>query len=121
MEIFYDYLQSILQYDGETIPSDNYDLALDIMPTEDGEVSGLITTLVTKLDVCSGFVRMTRPTWYLNSSVSNHLPTSVRPISYLPLPSMLTNLVRRASIRGIVLVGSLCWVRFQILALIFAL
>ncbi|SRR6266404_4547593 len=38
VENFYNHLQSILQYDGEPIPSNSYDLALDIMPTEDGQV-----------------------------------------------------------------------------------
>ena len=36
LEDFYHYLQRILQHDGVVIPSRNYDLALDIMPTGDG-------------------------------------------------------------------------------------
>ncbi|KAF8257703.1 hypothetical protein EI94DRAFT_1817117 [Lactarius quietus] len=38
MEYFYDYLQRILQHDGVDIPSTNYDLALDIMPTENEKI-----------------------------------------------------------------------------------
>ncbi|KAI9462773.1 hypothetical protein BJY52DRAFT_1184902 [Lactarius psammicola] len=38
MEEFYHYLQNILRHEGIIIPSNNYDLVLDIMPTEDGRV-----------------------------------------------------------------------------------
>ncbi len=38
MEEFYLYLQRILDHDGVVIPSRNYDLALDIMPAEDGGI-----------------------------------------------------------------------------------
>ena len=38
MEEFYHYLQKIIHYDGLVIPSNNYDLVLDIMPTEDGRM-----------------------------------------------------------------------------------
>ncbi len=38
MEVFYHYLQKILDHDGLAIPSKNYDLALDIMPSEDGRI-----------------------------------------------------------------------------------
>ena len=38
MEDFYHYLQRILRHDGVVIPSINYDLALDIMPSEDGRI-----------------------------------------------------------------------------------
>ena len=38
MEEFYDYLQKIIRHDRLTIPSNNYDLVLDIMPTEDGRM-----------------------------------------------------------------------------------
>ncbi|KAI9438581.1 hypothetical protein H4582DRAFT_182781 [Lactarius indigo] len=38
MEEFYDYLQRIIRHEGLTIPSNNYDLVLDIMPTEDGRM-----------------------------------------------------------------------------------
>jgi hypothetical protein len=37
MEDFYLYLHGILQHDGVAIPSEDYDLTLDIMPTENGE------------------------------------------------------------------------------------
>ncbi|KAH9171923.1 hypothetical protein EDB89DRAFT_1029604 [Lactarius sanguifluus] len=37
IEIFYRYLQRILDHDGVAIPSNRYDLTLDIMPTEDGQ------------------------------------------------------------------------------------
>ncbi|KAH9050809.1 hypothetical protein EDB87DRAFT_1827322 [Lactarius vividus] len=39
MEDFYHYLQTTLHYMGLVIPSKNYDLVLDILPTEDGRVS----------------------------------------------------------------------------------
>ncbi len=35
MEEFYSYLQKILRVDQLNIPSANYDLVLDVMPTED--------------------------------------------------------------------------------------
>jgi hypothetical protein len=38
MEDFYDYLQMILHHEGITIPSTNYDLVLDLMPTEDKQI-----------------------------------------------------------------------------------
>ncbi|KAF8260841.1 hypothetical protein EI94DRAFT_872305 [Lactarius quietus] len=38
MEDFYHYLQRILQHDEVDIPSKNYDLVLDIMPSEDGKI-----------------------------------------------------------------------------------
>jgi hypothetical protein len=38
MEEFYDCLQKIIRHAAITIPSNNYDLVLDIMPTEDGRV-----------------------------------------------------------------------------------
>ncbi|KAH9050812.1 hypothetical protein EDB87DRAFT_1583109, partial [Lactarius vividus] len=38
MEDFYDYLQRILSFDGLVIPSQNYDLTLDIMPSQDGRI-----------------------------------------------------------------------------------
>jgi hypothetical protein len=38
MEDFYNYLQRILIHEGVVIPSENYDLALDIMPSEDGQI-----------------------------------------------------------------------------------
>ncbi|KAI9438578.1 hypothetical protein H4582DRAFT_2098566, partial [Lactarius indigo] len=38
MEEFYDYLQRIIRHEELIIPSNNYDLVLDIMPTEDGRV-----------------------------------------------------------------------------------
>ena len=38
MEDFYHYLQRILQHEGLVIPSKNYDLALDIMPSDDGRI-----------------------------------------------------------------------------------
>ena len=38
MEEFYHYLQKIIHYEGSVIPSNNYDLVLDIMPTEDGQI-----------------------------------------------------------------------------------
>jgi hypothetical protein len=38
MEAFYDCLQKIIRRGAFTIPSKNYDLVLDIMPTEDGRV-----------------------------------------------------------------------------------
>ena len=37
MEQFYSYLQKIISHDRLAIPSNNYDLVLDIMPTEDGQ------------------------------------------------------------------------------------
>ncbi|KAH9003471.1 hypothetical protein EDB86DRAFT_2799202 [Lactarius hatsudake] len=37
IESFYRYLQRILDHDGVAIPSNKYDLTLDIMPTEDGQ------------------------------------------------------------------------------------
>ncbi|KAI0250653.1 hypothetical protein BJV78DRAFT_1393295 [Lactifluus subvellereus] len=38
IEEFHHYLQKILRADQLTIPSNNYDLVLDIMPTEDGQI-----------------------------------------------------------------------------------
>lgn len=38
MEDFYHYLEKILRHDKVIIPSKNYDLALDIMPSEDGRI-----------------------------------------------------------------------------------
>jgi hypothetical protein len=38
MEEFYDCLQKIIRHETFTIPSNNYDLVLDIMPNEDGRV-----------------------------------------------------------------------------------
>ncbi|KAI9458584.1 hypothetical protein BJY52DRAFT_412493 [Lactarius psammicola] len=38
MEDFYHYLQKIQDHEGIVIPSKNYDLALDIMPSEDGRI-----------------------------------------------------------------------------------
>ncbi|KAI0296395.1 hypothetical protein BC826DRAFT_232371 [Russula brevipes] len=38
MEDFYDYLQRLLRADDLSFPSKNYDLVLDIMPTEEGQV-----------------------------------------------------------------------------------
>ncbi|KAH9061121.1 hypothetical protein EDB87DRAFT_484421 [Lactarius vividus] len=38
MEEFYDYLQLIIRHEGLTIPSNNYDLVLDIMPAENERV-----------------------------------------------------------------------------------
>jgi len=38
IEDFYHYLQKILDHDGLAIPSKDYDLALDIMPSEDGRI-----------------------------------------------------------------------------------
>jgi hypothetical protein len=38
MEDFYHYLQKILQHDEVDISSTNYDLALDIMPSEDNRI-----------------------------------------------------------------------------------
>ena len=38
MEDFYLYLQKIVRHDGVDIPSKNYDLTLDIVPTEDGRI-----------------------------------------------------------------------------------
>ena len=38
MEQFYSYLQKIISHDRLAIPSNNYDLVLDIMPTEDGQM-----------------------------------------------------------------------------------
>ncbi|KAI9458570.1 hypothetical protein BJY52DRAFT_1416360 [Lactarius psammicola] len=38
MEDFYHHLQKILDREGVVIPSKNYDLALDIMPSEDGRI-----------------------------------------------------------------------------------
>src|SRR6266702_5314026 len=38
MEEFYHYLQKILRYEGLIIPSNNYDLVLDIELTEDGRI-----------------------------------------------------------------------------------
>ncbi|KAI9458695.1 hypothetical protein BJY52DRAFT_1223443 [Lactarius psammicola] len=38
MEEFYNYLQKIIRHEGIIIPSNNYDLVLDIMPTEDGRI-----------------------------------------------------------------------------------
>ena len=39
IEHFYDYLQRLLQNDNLSIPSENYDLVLDIMVTEDDQIS----------------------------------------------------------------------------------
>ena len=39
IEQFYDYLQRLLQNDNLSIPSENYDLVLDIMVTDDGQIS----------------------------------------------------------------------------------
>ena len=39
IEMFYDYLQRLLQNDNLSIPSENYDLVLDIMVTDDGQIS----------------------------------------------------------------------------------
>ncbi|KAI0289786.1 hypothetical protein B0F90DRAFT_1672279 [Multifurca ochricompacta] len=38
MEDFHDYLQKIIRVERLTIPSKNWDLVLEIMPTEDGEI-----------------------------------------------------------------------------------
>ena len=38
MEDFYGYLQKILQHDRLVIPSENYDLTLDIQTAEDGQI-----------------------------------------------------------------------------------
>jgi hypothetical protein len=38
IEEFYQYLQKILRADRLKVPSNNYDLVLDIMPTEDGHI-----------------------------------------------------------------------------------
>ena len=38
MEDFYLYLQKIVRHDRVDIPSTNYDLALDIMPSDDGGI-----------------------------------------------------------------------------------
>ena len=38
MQLFYLYLQQVLRIGRLTIPSGNYDLVLDIVPTEDGKV-----------------------------------------------------------------------------------
>jgi hypothetical protein len=39
MEDFYAYLQQVLQIDQLTIPSKNYDLVLDIMVTDEQQIS----------------------------------------------------------------------------------
>jgi hypothetical protein len=38
MEEFYEYLQKVIRYEAFVIPSNNYDLVLDIMPKEDGQI-----------------------------------------------------------------------------------
>ncbi|KAF8258384.1 hypothetical protein EI94DRAFT_1708061 [Lactarius quietus] len=38
METFYQYLQRVLRYEEIDIPSKNYDLVLDVMPCEDGQI-----------------------------------------------------------------------------------
>ncbi len=38
MENFYSYLQKIVRDDGLVIPSQNYDLVLDVMPNEDNKI-----------------------------------------------------------------------------------
>jgi len=38
MEEFYSYLQKVVLVDGLTIPSENYDLVLDLMPQENNEI-----------------------------------------------------------------------------------
>ena len=39
VEHFYDFLQRLLQGEGLSIPSENYDLVLDIMVTDDEQIS----------------------------------------------------------------------------------
>ena len=38
MEDFYLYLEKIVRHDRVDMPSTNYDLSLDIMPTDDGQI-----------------------------------------------------------------------------------
>jgi hypothetical protein len=54
MEHFYMHLLKIQRVEQLAIPSENYDLVLDIMPTVDERVQWSTTMHAMKLDVCSG-------------------------------------------------------------------
>jgi hypothetical protein len=108
MEDFYNYLQRILIHEGVVIPSENYDLALDIMPSEDGQIQW------SYYYACHG----TRCLFWLDTYNASHMISelfgvkspahvSASQISFLNILSVSTNLVHRASTRGSVLVRQL--------------
>jgi hypothetical protein len=57
MEELYDYLQSIVRHEGVAIPSRRYDLALDIMPSEDGQIQWSYYYACHETRVLAGHVR----------------------------------------------------------------
>ena len=108
IEDFYSYLQKILGRERIVIPSKRYDLALDIMPTEDGQIQW------SYYYAC----HETRCLFWLDTYNATHMISelcgvkspahvSASQISSLNMLFVSTNLVHRASIRGSLLVRRL--------------
>ena len=104
MEDFYHYIQRILDHEEVVMPSKEYDLALDIMPLEDGRVQW------SYYYAC----HETRCLFWLDTYNATHMISelcgvkspahvSASQISSLNIHSV-SNLVHRASLRGSLLV-----------------
>ena len=97
MEDFYHYLQMILQYDGIDIPSKNYDLTLDITPTEDGLIQWSYYYACHETR-CLFWLDTYDATYLISelSGVKSPAHISASQISSLNILSESTNLGRRA-------------------------
>jgi hypothetical protein len=106
MEEFYTYLQQIVQVDGLTIPSKDYDLVLDIMPKENSKIQW------SYYYAC----HETRCLFWLKRYDAKHITSELDGVespAHLSTPqasvlrSVFTNSVCRASTGGFVLVHGL--------------
>ena len=106
IEEFYNYLQRLIRNDELSIPSKNYDLVLDIMTTEDKRISW--SYYYACHDARCLFWLETYDASYMISElfgVKSPAHVSALHFSRTDPPVDLTNVVRRASFGGAVLVG----------------
>ena len=105
IENFYHYLQRILEHDGVPISSRHYDLTLDIMPAENGQIQWSYyyachdTRCLFWLDPYNA-THMISELFGVNSPA--HISASH--IFYFSFASVSINLIRRAPIGGSLLV-----------------
>jgi hypothetical protein len=106
MEDFYHYLQKILRHDVIDIPSTNYDLVLDLMPTEDNQIRWSYYYACHEI----------RCLFWLDNYDASHMVSelfgvkSPAHVSTSPISSLkcsLSPLIQRASIGGSLLVRRL--------------
>ena len=106
IEHFYNYLRRLIDDDQLSIPSKNYDLVLDIMPIEDDRVSWSYYYACHE-ERCLFWLETYDASYTISDifGVKSPAHVSALHLSRSESPADSTNVVRRASFGGALLVG----------------